>query len=173
MKDYIEILKLLFQHDNVFISSLITIILICLIVYIIYVAYNKCVPLFKKIMSIENKKKRTERQNREMNRKLDILADNISKLSNDLESHIENSKLDTQAIMKAQLMQIFHEVHRKGYIIECDSETFEDVMNRYENAGGNGHMHTIVQPYIEEMSKNHMFQSEHEALAYKEEHGHF
>ena len=173
MKEISEILNILFKHENVFVNSLITIILIGVIIYMTYVVYNKCMPFVKKIMTIENNKKRNERKKKEFNKKIDILTESINKMSKTLDDHIENSMLDTQAIMKAQLMQIFHEVHKKGYIIECDSETFNDVMKRYENAGGNGHMHSIVQPYIEEMAKTHLFQSESDALTYKKEHGHF
>lgn len=161
------------NSNNMLNNSIFTILFVLLGLYFLHRVYQKGIPYVKKISEYKDKKRKSEKQITDINKKLDVLADDISALTNILNEHIEESKLDTQASMKAQLMQIFHDVHKKGYIIECDAETFNDVLKRYENAKGNGHIHSVVKPYITEMSKNHLFQSECEAQAYKKEHGHY
>lgn len=176
MEKYIQQLfeKFLEKNDNNMLNvSIFTILLILLILFFLYKVYQNGMPYIKKITSYQNKKRKFEKQMEEISKKIDKLTENVDVLAETLNIHIKDSVLDTQASMKAQLMQIFHDVHKKGYIIECDAETFNDVFKRYENAKGNGHIHSVVQPYITEMSKNHLFQSECEAQAYKNEHGHY
>lgn len=99
---------------------------------------------------------------------VDILQLNnkIDELTDTLKSYINETKLDNQTIMRTDLLNIYHEVHKKGYILECELDAFTETMSRYEKNGGDGKMHTVVQPYIEEIAKNKMFQSDIEAELY-------
>lgn len=176
MKYLVQIFEALSRDNNgesIFLSSLLSVLLIAIIVYVGYSAYKKIMPNIQNFTNKANKRKKVAKDIVEINKKLDIMSEKICVLTNIVNEHIDDSILDTQASMKSILIQIYHKVKEDGYITECDAETFEDVIARYYKANGNGKIHKIVQPYIEEMCKNHIFQSEHEAEVYKKKHGHY
>lgn len=175
--DYlIQIFDKLLKNNNgesIFLSSLLSVLLIAIMVYFVYSVYKKTMPNIQKFTAKANKRKKVAKDIVEINKKLDVMSEEICALTKIINTHIDDSMLDTQASMKSILMQIYHKVKADGYITECDAETFEDVIARYYKANGNGKVHKIVEPYIDEMCKNHIFQSEHEAEMYKKEHGHY
>lgn len=171
MSDVIEFFKLILGYDNVFVNALVTIAILAVIVYACIIIAKKVSPIINKALTIINSNNKNNRINEEQAREIEEIKATLNELSCTMKDYIESSKEDTRAIMKSTLMQIYHDVHEKGYILECDSDTFIDVMERYERAGGNGKMHTVVQPYIEKMSLEHEFVSDAEAERYKQEHG--
>lgn len=176
MKYLVQIFETLSKNnngENIFLSSLLSVLFIAIMVYFVYSAYKKVMPNIQKLTKVMNKRKKVAKDIVEINKKLDVMSQEICALTKIINTHIDDSTLDTQASMKSILIQIYHKVKADGYITECDAETFEDVIARYYKANGNGKVHKIVEPYIDEMCKNHIFQSEHEAEMYKKEYGHY
>lgn len=90
--------------------------------------------------------------------KLDILIQKtetqqsaIDRLECQLADHVNESKLDNQAILRNDIMQIYRRVKNRKphhYILEEELKNYVSLFDRYSKANGNGYVHDIVDPFI-------------------------
>lgn len=94
----------------------------------------------------------------EIMNKLDVLAQKtdtqqqtINQLQCQLADHMNESKLDNQAILRNDIMQIYRRVKSRKphhYILEEELKNYVPLFDRYGKANGNGYVHDIVDPFM-------------------------
>lgn len=94
----------------------------------------------------------------EIMNKLDILIQKtdtqqnaIDRLECQLSDHVNESKLDNQAILRNDIMQIYRRVKNRKphhYILEEELKNYASLFDRYSKANGNGYVHDFVDPFV-------------------------
>ena len=93
------------------------------------------------------------RKNNEETRiqEIDNMTTRIDKLCRDVSSMmaiLEQSKINDRQIIRCQILEMYHETKRKGYILELDKIQFDDLVSCYHVLGGNSFVNDTIIPYM-------------------------
>ena len=96
------------------------------------------------------KLKAHEKQIEKLDEKYDLLIDKIDRMVTNLDNHIEDSKLDNQAIVRDNISRFYRYIKssKHQYILDQDLQNYISMFDRYSKDHGNGYVHDIVDPYM-------------------------
>ena len=100
-----------------------------------------------------------------LNTKYDSIIHRLDKLTNSLESHIQDSQLDNQAILRDSIMRLYRRIKTfdNQYILDQDLQNYISMFDRYSKDKGNGYVHDIIDPFMRSLP---VFLSEAQAEEY-------
>lgn len=110
-----------------------------------FVALCKKLYVFIEDYRIKKNKEEASRQ------ELDDMATRLDKLCRDISSMmviLEQSKINDRQIIRCQILEMYHETKRKGYILELDKIQFDDLVSCYHVLGGNSFVNDTIIPYM-------------------------
>lgn len=106
-----------------------------------------------------------------LDEKYDLIISKIDNMSDILNRHIEDSKLDNQAILRDGIMRLYRHIKsfKYQYILDQDLQNYVSMFERYSQDDGNGYVHNVVDPFIRGLP---VFLSDDQAQEYFETNEH-
>lgn len=86
----------------------------------------------------------------ELKDRYDCIIEKMDKISSALDYHIENSRLDNQAMFRNDLITLYRHIksYKNQYILDQDLQNYISMFDRYTRDNGNGYVHDVIDPFI-------------------------
>ena len=97
----------------------------------------------KQSIAVQNK---LEGEIQELRNSQEVLKETQNEIKETIVKHNEEFKKRERNKLRDRLLQSYRYYSAKGEWTEMEAEAFWDLFKDYEDAGGNGYVHTVVQP---------------------------
>lgn len=165
------IIKTLISHPEAFLQWLFAIAALIAVIVAVSIKVYKWIEKYRSARNELDKRELLLDEHtadiKKLEQSYDKLDKKIDKLTDTLTDYVEHSKLDSQAMLRDDILHLYRDCKRQEhqYILDQDIQNYLSLYKRYDANHGNGYVHDIVDPYMRSLPT---FLSEEQAKDYFE-----